>query len=348
MEPLVGPSTAGTDGMDVSDSYWSQNDQKVFAVLKPRRDERKGENARNQVPVTITNYKSLAVRTWGEKATLVEILLNGAHSLVPLNAESEDVIGLPDNVQRGCASNDDWIVVVHRRENPSSQHSDWPLVDIYLVTCQDAHRRLLAENIRAGMSPQLSAAGKYVIWCDTVADKWYSHDISADVTRCISGSIPGPFYREPKDQTFAAFYPPQPTGVSGWTEGDAAVLLNDRRDIWKVDPRGGSSPKNLTQNATRDRNLELRRFDYGIDYDADATAYTIRDGEKLYFRAFDAKTKEAGFLSCRLGATDQVEPLVLEPEQYYMWGLDVGYADLPGCLPPMRPRKRQNGPTCTW
>jgi dipeptidyl aminopeptidase/acylaminoacyl peptidase len=153
-----------------------------------------------------------------------------------------------------------------------------------------------------------------VIWCDTSTDKWYSHDISTDVTRCISKSIHESFLSAPRDPAFVIFDVPQLSGASGWTESDAAVLLTSCRDVWKVDPQGVLPSVNLTQHETRGRNLELWRLDFRSPYNIpwDETANSIGPDEPVYFSAFDKTTKEAGFLRCNLGVTDRVDEIALD------------------------------------
>ena len=51
---------------------------------------------------------------------------------------------------------------------------------------------------------------------------------------------------------------PSPYGLATWTEGDKAVLIYDKYDIWSFSPDGKTAPKNITAGFGRANNLTFR------------------------------------------------------------------------------------------
>ena len=87
-----------------------------------------------------------------------------------------------------------------------------------------------------------SPTGKYAYWYCDQDSSWYTRSI-AD----------GKEYRLTSPATFPAWdidndVPDHPRayGCAGWTDGDEYILIRDRYDIWKFDPKGEAKPVYLT------------------------------------------------------------------------------------------------------
>jgi dipeptidyl aminopeptidase/acylaminoacyl peptidase len=98
-----------------------------------------------------------------------------------------------------------------------------------------------------------------------------------------------------------------PFGIGGWVEGDEAVLLYDKHDVWLVSP-DGSEAERITDGA--DDNLRYRRV--RLDPDEDA----IDPDAPQYFALYDDWEELWGYgRARRMGA--EVEPLILEEARVY-------------------------------
>lgn len=166
--------------------------------------------------------------------------------------------------------------------------------DVYVVDLSTGARTLVAERLRS--RPDLSPEGRYVVYYD--GGVYYLHDVAAGTTRDISSGLGVPIANEDHD------YPnPAPGyGVAGWVEGDAAVLLYDKYDIWVI-PTDGGEAYSLTAQAGRPEHRIFRI----VDTDPDTDALPAR-GEVLLSSYHDLN-KGFGFYQARMGRPG-VEPLV--------------------------------------
>ncbi|MDR6943611.1 S9 family peptidase [Mucilaginibacter pocheonensis] len=100
---------------------------------------------------------------------------------------------------------------------------------------------------------QLSPDGKYVIWFDPEAQNWFSYTISTGRKTNLTGSIGTKMGDELNDvPNYAPDY-----GTAGWLQGDKAVLIYDRYDIWRIDPATGYAI-NFTNNIGRKNKIIIR------------------------------------------------------------------------------------------
>ena len=130
----------------------------------------------------------------------------------------------------------------------------------------------------------LSPEAHYAIWWDYSDLKWHICNTADLSVRAVEGS----FQDEDDDHPTR----PDPYGMAGWLEGDSAVLLYDKYDIWKVSPDGSATrqtfgrEKELTYRYIDTRNREEERFIPSI----------------VYASVFDNKTKENGFITLSLSS----------------------------------------------
>ncbi|MEE4177585.1 MAG: prolyl oligopeptidase family serine peptidase [Bacteroides sp.] len=161
--------------------------------------------------------------------------------------------------------------------------------DLYLVNLLDGSRKLIMEGLRS--RPMLSPAGKYVTWFDGGVRQWMVYDIDKGTTSSLTASIPFAFHDEDHDMPAEA----GPYGFSGWTENDDFILINDRFDIWKIDPAGRKNPENLTQGYGRENEIRFRIQNLNPD------EYFFRLDDRLIFEGFDVVDKQDGFFALENG-----------------------------------------------
>ncbi len=74
----------------------------------------------------------------------------------------------------------------------------------------------------------------------------------------------------------------------GWQEGDSAVYVYDRYDVWRVSPDGSS-----LSNFSGDNRKSKTRYRY-LQVDPDEKA--IAAGQKIFFRTFNEANKKSGLV----------------------------------------------------
>lgn len=157
----------------------------------------------------------------------------------------------------------------------------------------------------------LSPTGKYASGYDPVAKEYFSIDMHSGKRISLSRGIPVPVYDEEVDIPSM----PNGLGIAGWTANDAMALLNDKYDVWLVDPTGSASPVNLTRGTGRSSTITLRlmRLDPEQEY--------VDLAKPLLFAAFNERNKQAGFYRLSKGS---LERLMM---------VDKGFAPGPGATP---------------
>jgi dipeptidyl aminopeptidase/acylaminoacyl peptidase len=172
--------------------------------------------------------------------------------------------------------------------------------DLYLINITDGSASLLLKNAYiSGVSA--SKEGKYLVWFNNLDQNWYSYDVQSRQIVCMTEGLDVSFANELHDTpNMASSY-----GNAGWMEGDQAIFINDRYDIWQLDPLGKTPPINFTDGLGRKENLtfDIVRLNEmllpagtpGVKKDP------IKPKETVYFSVFDHTTKETGYYYKQLG-----------------------------------------------
>ncbi len=153
--------------------------------------------------------------------------------------------------------------------------------DIYVVNVNDGSRKKILEKSagRASFSP----GGSYLIYFNDADDNWYTYRISDGKTSNITATIKVPLV----DETHDSPSEPRPYGTAGWTDGDKAVLVYDRYDIWEILP-DGSKARMITQGIGRKDKLVFRY--QRLDRDE----RTVPDKTPLLLATTDDTTRASG------------------------------------------------------
>ncbi len=112
--------------------------------------------------------------------------------------------------------------------------------DIIMVDLRSGKRTPILEG-EAGYF-QWSPEGKYLSWYNATDSVYRAYDIARNQVNTLTSSGLGTFYDELNDQP----NDPYPYGVAGWLEEDAAMLVYDRYDIWRIEPDQAERADRLT------------------------------------------------------------------------------------------------------
>jgi hypothetical protein len=149
--------------------------------------------------------------------------------------------------------------------------------DIYVIDPVSGDQQLVKKDMLGVLTQQyISPTGKYIMWYDSKVKHYFMWD--GDSIKNVSAKIKLPLWNEEHDSPSD----PPPYGVMGWQQGDSAVYVYDKYDIWKIniavkkapynflDTRGGRKSKIVTRYVrtdpeerfiTENNGLLVRRFD---------------------------------------------------------------------------------------
>lgn len=170
--------------------------------------------------------------------------------------------------------------------------------DIALVNVENGERKTVATKVNARV--QVSPEGKYLLWYNANDSAWYAYGVQTGKTVNLTKPTGMNFFDEEDD------HPTQPEAYDReplWMEGDKAVLIADRYDVWSFAP-DGSHFENLTQGKGREARIQLRHQSYGFEASDYAKNWkeqpVLAEDGTLYLTAFDEQNKCNGIASVSL------------------------------------------------
>jgi len=190
---------------------------------------------------------------------------------------------IPQVIQTKEGDGETFVGVTDFGKRIESQWTGNTKKDIYAIDVNTGSKQLVKENMEGFLSPQyISPTGKYIMWYDSKAKHYFAWDGMS--TRNITAGIKMPLWDEEHDSPSN----PPPYGVMGWQEGDSAVYVYDKYDVWEVNLYSGQS---LVSNITKMGRAGKDIYRY-IRVDNDERF--LKSGQALYYRYQNEKTKEAG------------------------------------------------------
>ncbi len=168
--------------------------------------------------------------------------------------------------------------------------------DIWRIDARDGQAELLVQAVQ--FRPRLSPQGQYAHWWDRDERTWKALRLADQQRLDLGQAIDTRLDDHTNDRPFAA----NPYAPGYWLSDESAFLIQDRHDIWMVDPLSPRTPELLSQGLGEDRGWNLRL----IDLDPDSAGLEV-DGPWLA-SAFEEDNKDHGFV--RIGPVGQ-DPQVL-------------------------------------
>ncbi len=136
-----------------------------------------------------------------------------------------------------------------------------------------------------------SYTGKYLLMYDDRQKQYFVYNASTKKISPVAKQIKTPLYDEENDVPDD----PNPYGIVKWMEDDRAVLINDRYDVWQVDPENKIEPLCITGGVGRKSKTRYRVVNL------DREEKFLRFSQTLYFELLDEKDKSGGIAKLPLG-----------------------------------------------
>jgi dipeptidyl aminopeptidase/acylaminoacyl peptidase len=186
---------------------------------------------------------------------------------------------------------DDAKLAIGISDLPYRQLISWDrsYFDVYLVGLADGAKKRVLE--KSPYMATFSPGGNYLLHFNDEEQHWYTYRISDGKWSNITARIDVPLV----DETHDTPNEPRPYGNAGWIEGEQAVLIYDRYDIWEVRP-DGSAARMITQGLGRRDKLVFRY----ARLDPDEKAVPAK--APLLLNVTDDRTKASGLYRVSLAA----------------------------------------------
>jgi len=277
---------------------WSADGERLFFGMKPAEelDEAEDDSASTSdffSVSTILKKRGVDVWHWNDPLiipnqknrwkevkdqTFTAVYHSRSGKVVRLGDKNLPIIGKTENP----------LVVLGLSDIPYLKEITWEghFNDAYVVRLEDGVRTKVATHVRDQIA--LSPNGKYVTYSHD--GNWFLFNIADSTTRNLTRDLRVSFAEEENDTPS----PPRSYGLPGWLEGDSALLLYDRYDIWSV-PTSGGTPIMLTNGQGRKNDLTFRI------QRMDKEARFFRIEETLLLTAYHNKKKFTAFYEVTIG-----------------------------------------------
>jgi dienelactone hydrolase len=304
----VDRSTAGVKkGLSVSENYiltFSKDGKKLFfglASIKRPKD------------TTLVDFETARLDVWHynddylQPQQLVQLNndLRRSYTSV-LNIGSGKVVQLgsdtTENIQLVDEGNADYVLAISSKGNRvEAQWQGFARQKAYIVSTTDGSAKFVKDKQRGFYT--ISPKGNFVIWYDMTTKNYFTYQVSTGTVRNITQKITDHLYDDEDD------HPDDPSsfGTAGWLDDDAAVLINDRYDIWQVDPTGVKAPINVTGGYGKKNKIVLRYVR------TDRDKRTIAPGEQILLNAFNRVNKYDGYFTKKIDVAGDPVQMSMEP-----------------------------------
>ncbi|PKO99740.1 MAG: hypothetical protein CVU13_04230 [Bacteroidetes bacterium HGW-Bacteroidetes-8] len=253
-------------------------------------------------------YQLINLTREQRKSYVSVIRLDSEPKLVQLAKEEYEQVQVPNEWSA------DWAYAVSDYNYQlESQWSANPRRDVYIIDVNTGDSKLIMKDQYIG-SGSPSPDANFLVWYNSVDKNWYSYEVKTGKTVCLTNGLNVSFTDEMHDTPEMA----RPYGHGGWAEGDAAIYLYDRYDIWQIDPKGVAPAVMLTDGEGRKNNMTFRivRLDDILlpPGTPGVRMEPIKPKETIYFSAFDNVTKNNGYYFKEMGKRKPLmKQWVMEP-----------------------------------
>jgi dienelactone hydrolase len=285
---------------------FSKDGERLFFGTAPA-PQAEPEDAPDPIKVDIWNWKDLELQPM-QKSRADDEKKRGYRAVIHLKPAGKKSgpkfvqLATPDLPE--ILLSDDGRVVLGSTNLPYRQLISWDrsYSDYYLVNPIDGVRQMVLEK-----SPQrvsISPGGTYLLYFEDAEKQWYSYRVADGKRFNLTAKLGVLFENEEWDMPSE----PYPYGSPGWIEGDRAVLVYDRYDIWEIKP-DGSAARMITAGIGRRDQIIFR----DLRLDPEEKAIPLKTPRLLSAR--DDKTKASGFYRVNLAAPEIPAKLTMLDKQ---------------------------------
>jgi dipeptidyl aminopeptidase/acylaminoacyl peptidase len=279
--------------------YFSKDGQKLYFGIAPTPEQEEED--------TLLSYEKYSVDVWSwMDGTLQPQQKREVNrdkrktNLCVYRFDSKSIIQIEDDDYRsmGIGHKGNLNIALLRNVDPYLKIRSWGdfLADYYIVNLFDGSRTVILQGFDG--FPRLSADGHFVLFFNKEKQAWFSYDIKARKYTNLTGSLPVVFYNEDHDMPNKA----NAYGLTGWYKNDKYVVINDRYDLWVIDPTGKHAPQLLTQGYGRKNSIRFNAL--SLDRD---NRY-LNDDEEIWLYAFNYSNKQSGFYTINSNITEIATP----------------------------------------
>ncbi len=192
-----------------------------------------------------------------------------------------------------------------RNLEPYQMESMWkgvPRYDVALMNLSNGNTVAIDKGIRGEFN--LTPNGNYLYWYQPCDSSWYSYSVASGKQLKLTSPQSLVAYNELNSTPSL----PRSYGVAFVSEDDQKAYVYDRYDIWELSLDASASPQRITNG--RENKITYRV----IDLDTQKSEYS--NGDELFLSQFNDDTKESGYSSMKLGASNMPKSLVMGKYRY--------------------------------
>ena len=278
----------------------------MFSVRQPKVEDLPKILSEDEVKLDLWHYRDGLLQTMQAKRS--DPRKASLTAAFHMKEDRAVMLGTPRNPRVSMLTDDGGLALLSDSK-PYEMMITWDgrYSDHYVVNTADGSRTKIVGELRGSVSK--STGGNYVVWFDHRDYDWHCYDVRQGTTRNLTSEIPVAFDREQDDRP----EPHRAHGVTGWTEGDAEVLLNDEFDIWAVDPKSGAF-RCVTDGLGRAKGLTLRnsRVDLRPDASRDDEEEERWLRNELVLTATNTETYATGYYTDTIDGDSEPKELVMK------------------------------------
>lgn len=178
--------------------------------------------------------------------------------------------------------------------------------DLYQINVNTGESKPMLKAVKG--NAKLSPKGKYAYWYSEPDSTWFTYDMEAGKQYRLT--TPNSFTAWDEDNDVPDY--PAAHGSAGWSVDDERFYIYDRYDVWQFDPKGATTPINLTMNGRANkvtyRLMKLDKEEKAIDI-----------SKLQYLSGFNETTKGSGFYQASFASA--AAPKALLAGDYMLKGL---------------------------
>lgn len=291
---------------------WSEDGKTLFMgiagwedkIEKPEKKEEKKDTPEQEEPSTVEiwHWEDVYVMPW-QKAHARQDRRRNLLSAWHLNEGKFIQLG-QDMITESVTPvpNSKYAYVAEWEKYAMERSIGRPGADLYLQDITTGKRTKLMENIN-DRYVRVSPEGKYLLFLHQ--EHYWTIDVKTLAITNITKNAPVSFINFESDLT-TKVYPDKlqkpPFGIAGWTPSDAAVLLYDKYDIWRV-AADGSKVERLTEGTAEQVRHRLVLLDEAAGgsrwsryaYSMSAKEEPVDLNQPQYFSLYGEWTKKSGY-----------------------------------------------------